>query len=112
MPLPQPTPEPLLELIAQRIRVIGQPVRMRLLDRLRERPATVRELTDALGAAQQNVSQHLAILHQAGVVARHKDGTHVHYELVDPHVLEVIDAAAASLARQLDEVRKLIESRS
>ena len=55
MPLPRPLPDPLVELIARRFRVLGEPMRIRLLDRLRDGEATVLELTDALGASQQNV---------------------------------------------------------
>src|SRR3954468_12739804 len=71
---PKPAPPALVELVAQRFRVMGEPMRIRLLDTLRDGPATVSELTDALGASQQNVSKHLAILASAGLVAREKDG--------------------------------------
>jgi len=111
MPLPEPTSDPLIELIAERIRVAGQPVRIKLLACLRHGPATVQELTAAVGAVQQNASQHLALLHRAGVVARRREGTRVLYELVDQHVLRLIDEAAASLARQSEEVARLIERR-
>ena len=74
-PVPHPLPEPLVELIAQRFRVIGEPMRIRLLDALRDGPLTVNELTEALGATQQNVSKHLGVLAQAGIVAREKHGT-------------------------------------
>ena len=60
-PTPHPLPEPLIELVAQRFRVLGEPMRIRLLDQLREGDATVGELQQALGASQQNVSKHLAI---------------------------------------------------
>ena len=50
MPIPHPLPEPLVELVAQRFRLIGEPMRIRLLDRLRDGEQSVGELTDALGA--------------------------------------------------------------
>ncbi len=64
MGIPHPLPDPLVELIAQRFRVIGEPMRIKLLDRLRDGPATVGELVAALGASQQNVSKHLGVLHR------------------------------------------------
>ena len=67
-PAPHPLPEPLIELVAQRFRVLGEPMRIRLLDQLCEADATVGELQQALGASQQNVSKHLGILHAAGMV--------------------------------------------
>ena len=54
--------------------MIGEPTRIRILDRLREGDATVQDLTEALGASQQNVSKHLGVLAQAGIVGRRKDG--------------------------------------
>ena len=59
MALPTPMPEPLVELIAQRFRLIGEPMRIRLLDRLRDGEEPVSELAETLGASQQNVSKHL-----------------------------------------------------
>ncbi len=72
--LPHPLPEPLVELVARRFRVIGEPMRIKLLDRLRNGEATVQELTEAVAASQQNVSKHLSVLHDAGIVARRKEG--------------------------------------
>jgi DNA-binding transcriptional ArsR family regulator len=97
----------LTDLIANRLRVIGQPVRIRLLARLREGPASVCELTETISAVQQNVSQHLAILHQAGIVAREKRGTHVYYELADMYAITALEAATAGLAKQSSEIATL-----
>ena len=74
MPLPHPLPEPIVELVAQRFRVIGEPMRIRILDRLRDGEATVAELTEHLATSQQNVSKHLGVLHQAGILSRRKTG--------------------------------------
>src|SRR5271167_2645790 len=90
-PDPHPLPEPLIELVAQRFRVLGEPMRIKLLDRLRERDATVGELQAAVGASQQNVSKHLGILHAAGMVARTKDGNHTRYTISDPSVFELCE---------------------
>ena len=68
MPVPRPLPEPLVELVARRFRLIGEPMRIRLLDQLRDQDRSVGELTDALGASQQNVSKHMALLHRADAV--------------------------------------------
>lgn len=97
-----------VELVAERLRILGQPLRIKLLSELGASPATVQELVDAVGAVQQNVSQHLAILHQAGIVARSKQGTRVRYELQDPHVVALLAEARASLARQVGELSRLV----
>jgi DNA-binding transcriptional ArsR family regulator len=109
MALPAPLPDPLVELIAQRFRVIGEPMRIKLLDRLREGPATVSELREALGASQQNVSKHLGVLHQAGIVSRTKEGTAVRYAIADDSVFALCEQVCGGLRAQLAEVRQLLD---
>ena len=110
MALPSPLPDPLVELIAQRFRVIGEPMRIKLLDRLREGPATVNELRDAVGATQQNVSKHLGVLHQAGIVSRSKEGTAVRYAIADETVFALCEQVCGGLRTQLAEVQQLLEA--
>ena len=109
MTLPHPLPEPLVELIAQHFRAIGEPMRIRLLDRLREGEATVQDLTDAVGASQQNVSKHLAVLHQAGIVGRRKDGNRVWYSIADETILAVCELVCGGISRQVAELAGLME---
>jgi DNA-binding transcriptional ArsR family regulator len=104
IPIPHPLPEPLVELIAQRFRVIGEPMRIRLLDHLRTGPATVSELGDALATTQQNVSKHLGVLHRAGIVHREKRGNHAVYSIADESVFELCEQVCGGLRRQLDEL--------
>lgn len=83
-------PEPLIELVTQRLRVLGEPTRIRLLDRLCDGPAAVRELRRAVGTSQQNVSERLAILHAAGRLTRTKDVTHRFPARRDRHAAYVV----------------------
>jgi len=107
-PVPHPLPEPLVELVAQRFRVLGEPMRIKLLDRLRDGDATVGELQNALGASQQNVSKHLAILHDAGMVSRAKAGIRVRYSISDPAIFELCDQVCGGVRRQLQELSTLL----
>ncbi len=102
--VPHPLPEPLVELIAQRFRVLGEPMRIKLLDRLREGEATVGELQEALGASQQNISKHLGVLLQAGMVSRSKRGTSSVYAVTDPGVFELCEQVCGGLRRQISEL--------
>jgi DNA-binding transcriptional ArsR family regulator len=109
MPLPHPLPEALAELIARRFRVIGEPMRIRLLDRLRDGEATVQELTEALAASQQNVSKHLQVLLESGIVARRKDGNHAYYSVADEGVFMLCEQVCGSVRRQLEELSVLVD---
>lgn len=109
MTLPEPIPDPLVDLIAQRFRVLGEPSRIRLLDQLRAGEASVQELTEAVGGSQQNVSKHLSVLHGAGILARRKESNRVLYSIADPGVFELCEHVCGGVQRQLDELSCLIE---
>lgn len=102
-------PDSMVELVAVRLRVLGQPLRIRMIGHLARRSATVQELADALDVVQQNVSQHLSILHQAGILTRCREGARVRYALADPHVLPLFEQAAASIALQAEDLVRRID---
>jgi DNA-binding transcriptional ArsR family regulator len=103
VPISHPLPEPLVALIAERFRVLSEPARIRILDRLRTGEATVGELARDLGYGQQNVSKHLGVLAQAGLVAREKEGTAVRCRIADDSVFALCELVCGDLARQADE---------
>lgn len=112
MALSHPLPAPVIELVAQRFRVLGEPIRIRLLEHLLEGEATVGELVKATGTTQQNVSKHLGVLLQAGIVARRKAGTAAFYSVADESVFRLCEDVCESLERQLGELGDLLaESR-
>jgi DNA-binding transcriptional ArsR family regulator len=104
-----PLPDDLVELIARRFRVIGEPMRIRLLDRLRDGEASVTELADALDASQQNVSKHLAVMADVGIVGRRKERNHVYYRIVDKGVFALCDQVCGSVQQQLRALNELVE---
>jgi DNA-binding transcriptional ArsR family regulator len=109
MPTSHPLPAPLADAVARRFRVLGEPVRIRLLDRMRAGEHSVGELVQAVGASQQNVSKHLGVLHQAGIVSRRKDGNRVVYDIADQTVSSLCETVCGGLARQAGELARLLE---
>jgi DNA-binding transcriptional ArsR family regulator len=108
---PHPLPQPVVELVAQRFRALGDPLRIRLLEQLMDGEASVRELVLATGAGQQNVSKHLGVLLHAGVVGRRKQGTSVYYRIIDDAVYNLCEQVCASLERQHAELGELLTGR-
>jgi DNA-binding transcriptional ArsR family regulator len=107
--VPHPLPDALADLIAQRFRVLGEPMRIKLLDRLRDGSATVGELQQATGASQQNVSKHLGVLLDAHLVSRSRDGNFARYEIADQSVFELCEHVCGGIRRQLDELNAVLE---
>lgn len=101
--------EPLMELVAERFRVLGEPTRIKLLNELRDQDLSVGELCEAIGASQQNVSKHLSILHQAGMVERVKEGNLARYSISDPEVFELCEIVCGGMRRQVDALGRTLE---
>jgi DNA-binding transcriptional ArsR family regulator len=111
MPLPHPLPDELAEIIARRFRLLGEPMRIKLLDRLRAGEASVQALADAVGTTQQNVSKHLGVLAEAGIVARRKEGNFVFYRVDDDDIWRLCDDVCGSVERQLGQLQSLLGGR-
>lgn len=93
-------PDPLLDEIAARFRLLGEPLRLKLLAALAEGEQSVGRLVTLTGANQPNVSKHLAALAQGGLVARRKAGTTNYYTLADPSILALCDAVCAGIQQR------------
>lgn len=103
-----PLPDPVVELIARRFRVIGEPMRIKILDRLRDGETSVQELAAALATSQQNVSKHLGVLHEAGILSRRKQGTSTLYSLADESVLALCEQVCGGLRTQFADLARLV----
>jgi len=99
--------EGLMSKVAERFAVLGQVVRLRLVEQLAAGAATPQELADALGLSQQNVSKHLQILHRSGLVTRRPDGANVFYALKDESTVKLLEDVVGSVALHLREMSEL-----
>jgi len=73
--------EGMLDLVASRFRILGEPYRLRILQLLRRGEMSVAEIVDALDGTQPNVSRHLQLLSQSGIVVRRREGSKAFYSL-------------------------------
>src|ERR1035441_5106153 len=72
-----------MEQVALRFRMLGEPMRLKILQAVCREPRTVNGIVTAVGATQANVSKHLALLAGAGILDRQKDGQRVYYCMKD-----------------------------
>jgi DNA-binding transcriptional ArsR family regulator len=90
-----------IELVAERFKVLSEPIRLRLLNHLRTGEMTVGELTDACRSTQPNISKHLRILTDAGMLRRDQRGNTVYYSIADESIFKICDLVCDSLETRL-----------
>ena len=100
----------LFEAISQMGKAFSSPVRLELLDLLAQAPRTVNELAELSGQSVANASQHLQVLHGAGLVNRERDGNRVRYAVSGEPALRVSLALGEAAATQLAEVERAVRS--
>lgn len=93
---PAPTSEQLGQ-IALLFKMLGEPMRLRILQTVCHAPRYVGEIVELTGATQPNVSKHLALLVSSGVLKRERDGQRVRYWLKNKLVTRLCEAVCASL---------------
>ena len=104
-----PLPDDLIELIAQRFQALADPTRIKLLDCICVRgEASVQELTEVVGSTQQNVSRHLGVLRDVGIVRRRKVGNYAYYSLADERVIALCEDVCGSLEEQYASLHGIV----
>jgi len=102
-------PPEAMSLVAQTFRVLGEPARLALLQRLQTGEASVSELATMLGTSQPNASKHLKTLQDAGLVTRRQEGTTAWFSIADPMVFELCELVCGRIQERIEE--RMQESR-
>lgn len=79
-----------IELAARSLKAISHPLRLKILCVVGAEEACVQDIVDAVGTSQSNISQHLAILRDKGVLKTRKDANRVYYRIADHRTLQLI----------------------
>lgn len=99
---------PIYKLKAELFRTLGHPVRVRILELLREDERTVGDLQAALELDSSGTSQHLSALRRQGLVDSRREGTSVYYRIKDPRTLQLLEVARQILTSTLEETQALL----
>lgn len=98
------------ELQAEISKTLAHPIRLAILHNLKDGEKTVNQLTEAVGASQSNISQHLAILRQRQIVKTRKDGTNIYYRVASPKISQACDMVREVLIEQLSQRQELAKN--
>ncbi|MCI0612472.1 metalloregulator ArsR/SmtB family transcription factor [bacterium] len=97
------------ELIAARFRILGDPMRLKILHALGNNEMNVTQLMSAIECRQANISKHLNVLLSGGFLRRRKQGLHVFYRIADAAVFELCELVCSGLAENLDQQKELMK---
>lgn len=92
--------EEILERIAARLKAMGNPFRLRILQVLHDGEQTVTEILAKVGGSQANVSKHLNVLRGADLVKSRREGVSVYYQISDATVFSICQSVCDSLLHQ------------
>lgn len=95
-------PDELLQRVAERLKSMGNPLRLRILHLLEERELTVTEILEHVHTTQANVSKHLTSLRAAGLVTSRRDGVNVYYGISDPIVFVICRTMCDAILRKVN----------
>jgi DNA-binding transcriptional ArsR family regulator len=91
-----------LEQVAAYFQALSEPTRLRILNLLRDGERNVGELAELCGYTAANVSRHLSMLTQHGLVARESRGTAAYYRIADESVYALCDLVCGNIARKVE----------
>ncbi len=100
--------EELMKLESGVFDALAHPLRLKILRKLRDGPCCVCKIIPNVGAEQSNVSHHLAILKNAGIVRCQKKGLEVWYEVTDQRIFEIIDTLEQCIIGNLKKKSELL----
>ena len=99
--------EQVFAVVARYFGVLAEPTRLKILHTICQDERSVSAIVAATGATQPNVSRHLALMLQAGVVSRRRDGNTVFYRVEDPEFVEICRSVCVRIAGRIDEQKPL-----
>jgi len=86
---------------------LANPKRLEIIDKLRARELSVTALAEAMKISQANLSQHLAIMRQRGIVTTRREGLNVFYKLSNPKIIQACDLMRQVLLEHLEAAAEL-----
>ena len=98
-----------LEPVAEYFKMLSEVSRLQILSCLRAGPMNGKDIIEATGMGQANLSKHLRALTQAGILSRQPQGVSVYYEIADPIIFELCELVCDRITNQLQKQAKEFE---
>jgi DNA-binding transcriptional ArsR family regulator len=99
----KPVPKEVVLQVAEYFSVLGEPMRLKILNVLRDGEKCVQDLVEATNTSQANVSKHLKVMMQAGILNRRSEGTLAYYSVQDDLIFELCNLVCDRLACRIEQ---------
>lgn len=99
----KPIPPEVIDQISKYFRILGEPMRLRILHLLQDGEQSVQAIADATGTSQANVSKHLKMMTEANILSRRSEGTSAYYKVADDLIFELCGLVCDRLASRIEE---------
>lgn len=106
----KPVPPEVIDQLAQYFSILGEPMRLRILNILRDGEKCVQDLVEASETSQANVSKHLKVMLQAGILTRRTEGTSAFYSIEDDLIFELCNLVCDRLAGRIEQQARYFRS--
>lgn len=103
MQLPDSVPPEVVQQVAEYFGVLSEPTRLRILNVLRDGERCVQDLVEVTATSQANVSKHLKVMVQAGILSRRTEGTSAYYRVEDGLIFELCNLVCDRLATRIEQ---------
>jgi len=103
MPRVKTVPQEVVQQVSEYFSILSEPMRLRLLNLLREGEKCVQELVEATETSQANVSKHLKVMLQAGILSRRTEGTSAYYKVEDELIFDLCNLVCDRLAPRIEQ---------
>jgi DNA-binding transcriptional ArsR family regulator len=98
-----PVPQEVTQQVAEYFSILSEPMRLRILNLLRDSEKCVQELVEATDTSQANVSKHLKVMLQAGILSRRSEGTSAYYKVEDDLIFDLCNLVCDRLATRIEQ---------
>jgi len=99
----KPVPQEVVHQVAEYFSVLSEPMRLKILNLLRDGEKCVQDLVEATNTSQANVSKHLKVMMQAGILNRRSKGTLAYYSIEDDLIFELCNLVCDRLASRIEQ---------
>jgi DNA-binding transcriptional ArsR family regulator len=99
----KPVPQEVVLQVSEYFSILSEPMRLKILNLLRDREQCVQELVEATETSQANVSKHLKLMLQAGILSRRSEGTSAYYKVEDDLIFDLCNLVCDRLATRIEQ---------